>query len=219
MGTTLSPSGHDITHVYADGGCILGNPSPHGGTWAYVQVNLSQDRKIAARSGVVTNIAFGAPVTNNAMEFYAVLRSLEALPDGWIGTVLTDSQCTIQRFTGGKRSFVGIPDEWSDRMVRVLARLGGTSWVQLAGHPSPEELAAGHRLKKRADGTTAPGAPVSKYQVMCDRQCTRLSTEYQVRNGIARPEAPPRVFEAVPDDDEAPSGPFSALADYAAVLP
>src|SRR4051794_9669611 len=130
-----SPSGHQVTHVYADGGCVLKNPSQHAGTWAFVHVNGAADRKVAALSGIYPADSFGGPVTNNAMEFYAVLKSLEALPDGWIGTVLTDSQCTLTRWTGSGGRFTGLPVKWIERMVRVQRRLGGTSWVQLAGHP------------------------------------------------------------------------------------
>ena len=50
-----------VTHVFADGGCILGNPSAYGGTWAYLYADLAGDRKIDGRCGVVTNASFGTP--------------------------------------------------------------------------------------------------------------------------------------------------------------
>src|SRR5689334_20831913 len=136
----MSAGSTEVTHVYADGGCILANPSEYGGTWAYRHVNLAAGDRVDGRSGVVTNERFGALVTNNAMEFFAVLRALEALPDGWTGVVGSDSQCTIQRWKGDRRSFKGIPWEWSQRMMVVLARLGQLDWDQLVGHPSAADI-------------------------------------------------------------------------------
>lgn len=208
----LSPSGHEVTHVYADGGCILRNPSEYGGTWAYVHVNAAEDRKVAALSGVYQSDRFGGPVTNNAMEFYAVLKGLEALPDGWIGTVLTDSQVTISRWTGEGGRFTGIPVGWIERMVAVRRRLGGTFWVQLAGHPTAEELRRGYRLKELPDGTIRAAGATSKWQVACDERCAALSLRYQVEHGLRAmtPKAAQVAYVAEPPDP-AP-GPFAALA-------
>lgn len=209
-----------ITHVFADGGCILGNPSEHGGTWAYLYVDMQRDQKVDGRCGVVTNVNFGAGVTNNAMEFYAVLRALEGLPEGWGGTVASDSQCTITRWTGSKRDFKGIPWEWSDRMVRALARLGELTWLQLAGHPTKLDLERGHKIKLGADGEIVEGLPVSKWQHQCDRQCTRLAQQYRDIHGIVREPAPPIVVGPEPTEAERlAASPFAALAPLAAVLP
>src|SRR6266542_3390205 len=147
--TARSPT---VTHVYADGGCILGNPSEHGGTWAYLHVNGPADQKVAGRSGLITTARFGALVTNNVTEFYAVLKALEALPDGWSGPIHSDSTCTITRWRGRPRWIDGIPYQWQRRMAVVKARLGELDWIHLAGHPTAEELERGRRLKKLADG-------------------------------------------------------------------
>jgi ribonuclease HI len=211
MAAILSPSGHEVTHVYADGGCILANPSSYGGTWAYVHANPAEDRKVAGLSGIYPADRFGGPVTNNAMELLAVLKGLEALPDGWIGTVLTDSQVTITRWTGSKVAFVGIPKAWALRMRAVLARLGGTTWTQLAGHPTAEELERGYRIKTLPDGSTRAAGVTSKWQVMCDRRCSALSVEYQVRHGLAVPDAAtPRTYTV--GSPEPAASPFAALA-------
>ena len=210
-----SPSGHEVTHVYADGGCILANPSPHGGTWAYVHVAAdgSAERKVRAMSGIVPARKFGGPVTNNAMEFMAVLKALEALPDGWIGTVLTDSQVTITRWTGEGGRFTGIPVSWIERMVAVKRRLGGTFWVQLAGHPTAEELRRGYRLKELPDGTTRAAGATSKWQVACDERCAALSLRYQVEHGLLAPTPKAARVAYVAEPTEPSPGPFAALAD------
>ncbi|MGE4164220.1 MAG: hypothetical protein AB7G23_21060 [Vicinamibacterales bacterium] len=208
-----------VTHVFADGGCILGNPSEYGGTYAWLHVDGPLNRKVEGRSGVVTNATFGALVTNNAMEFLAVLRALEALPDGWSGVVASDSQCTITRWTGAKRDFKGIPWEWSDRMVTVLARLGELTWRQLAGHPTKLDLERGHKIKL-VDGAVVEGLPVSEWQAACDRQCTRLAQQYRDIHGIVREPPPPIIFEAGQSEAEKlAAGPFAALAPLAAALP
>jgi ribonuclease HI len=208
-----------VTHVFADGGCILGNPSEHGGTWAYLHVDGPLNRKVEGRSGIVTNARFGAPVTNNAMEFLAVLKALEALPDGWSGVVASDSQCTLTRWQGSKRDFKGIPWEWSDRMQAVLARLGELTWRQLAGHPTKLDLERGRKIKL-VDGIVVEGLPVSEWQAACDAQCTRLARQFREQYGIVREPPPPIVFEhALTDAQRLAEGPFAALAPLAEVLP
>ena len=100
------------------------------------------------------------------------------------------------------------------------ARLGELTWLQLAGHPTAQELARGRRLRLAEDGTEIEGGPVSVWQVACDRQCASLAQQYRVRHGIVREPAPPLVFEAAPTESEGPeSGPFGRLAGYRAVRP
>jgi ribonuclease HI len=215
METTASA----ITHVFADGGCILANPSAYGGTWAYVHVDLAGDRKLDGRCGVITSSSFGAPVTNNAMELYAVLRALEGLPDGWTGIVATDSQCTLQRWTGTRRDFKGIPWEWSDRMTAVLARLGELTWWQLAGHPTLADLMRGHKVKLGPDGGEIPGLPVSKWQTLCDKQCRRLAYQYRASYGLSPAPREPIVFDGRSPEELVASGPFAPLVGYVAARP
>jgi ribonuclease HI len=215
----MSASSAEATHIFADGGCILGNPSEHGGTWAYVHVDLAGERKIVGRSGIVPNARFGAAVTNNAMELYAVLKGLEALPDGWSGTVATDSQCTLQRWTGTRRDFKGIPWEWSDRMTRVLGRLGELAWLQLAGHPTVADLARGYKVKPGAAGAEQAHLPVSRWQVMCDRQCRRLAQQFRDMHGLSPAPRAPIVFDAPGPERLVAAGPFAGLAGYVAARP
>ncbi|MCK8265740.1 hypothetical protein LW980_17860, partial [Erwinia amylovora] len=72
------------TEVYADGGVVMVNPSPHGGTWAWCHV--SGERMAASGSGSFPPAEYGMEsASNNLTEFLALLHGLEALPDGWAG--------------------------------------------------------------------------------------------------------------------------------------
>jgi ribonuclease HI len=150
--------------VYSDGGVVKVNPSPTGGMWAACHVD-AVDNLVWSASGVVLadpDDEFLPLVTNNQTEFRAMLAGLEALPDGWSGTVYADSLVTIRRFRDDAR-VAGIPLEWRKRMAYVLGRLGTLTYVLLDGHPTRAQLAAG--VGKR-------GNPVSRWNVWCDEACT-----------------------------------------------
>jgi len=152
--------------VYADGGCVLVNPSPHGGTWAWCHVTAGE--RVRESGGTVTPAEIGmGKVSNNQTEFLALLLCLEALPDGWSGRVFTDSGVTLGRFRDGDKT-KGIPAPWVRRLNAVRHRLGRLEYVLLGGHPSKKELAAGVRKD---------GKPVSEHNVWCDRECQRRAKE------------------------------------------
>jgi len=151
-----------IERVYADGGVCLKNPSPIGGSWAWLQV--AHDEVLREASGHVTPGQAGFPggtVSNNFTELLAAVLALEALPDGWCGTLYTDSQVTLYRLTGS-RKFGGIPEPLRRRCQAQLARVGFVRVVLLGGHPSRKDLAAGYRRD---------GLPVSKFNVRADELC------------------------------------------------
>ncbi len=150
-----------IVAVYSDGGCIRANPSPIGGTWACVGVD-ADDLHVFEHSGVVRPTDLGGhPVTNNQMEFYALLVALESLPPRWSGRVCSDSQVTLGRFFGGQK-MTGIPLRWVTRASTAIGRAGTLEPMQLSGHPTREQLRRG--IGKR-------GTPVSIHNVWADRQC------------------------------------------------
>lgn len=154
----------DPVAVYSDGGVVNVNPSPIAGMWATCHVD-ADDTLVWSASGVVLadpDDDFLSLVTNNQTEFRALLAGLEALPDGWSGTVYCDSLVTIRRFRDDAR-VAGIPYDWRKRMAYVLGRLGALNYVLLDGHPTRAQLAAG--VGKR-------GNPVSKWNVWCDEACT-----------------------------------------------
>lgn len=162
----------DVIAVYADGGLIHSNPSTTGGTWATCHVDADGER-VWSRSGVILADAADplfAEVGNNQCEFYALLNGLEALPDGWSGTVYTDSLLTIRRFRDLERTgLAGIPNDWRRRAAVTLGRLGQLAYVLLDGHPTRVQLAAG--VGKR-------GNPVSEHNVFCDKACTAEAKRY-----------------------------------------
>lgn len=155
----------NIVAVYADGGCILRNPSPYGGTWAYCLVDAAGQR-VQGESGVIT--VAGETVSNNLAEFVAVVMGLEALPAHWSGRVCSDSKVTLGRLFWQWRLRL-LPDEWVIRGGEALERLGPLTPVLLDGHPTRAHLAAG--IGKR-------GHPVSEHNVWCDAACGEQAREY-----------------------------------------
>jgi ribonuclease HI len=169
-----------ITAIFADGGCVQANPSPFGGTWAWAHVDAA-GRRVDADSGLY--VACGAAgctlprhwpeplVTNNQMELAALILGLEALPDGWSGTVYSDSQISLRLLFGGAR-LNELPASLIQRGSAVLQRLGRCEAIRLDGHPTRRQLATG--VGKR-------GGPVSIQNVFCDAECTRQAREAVTR--------------------------------------
>jgi ribonuclease HI len=169
------PTSYQPVAVYADGGCVSCNPSPYGGSWAWRQVD-ARGLVPQAMSGLF--IACGESscqqsdhwpmpvVTNNAMEFVAVVLALEYLPPGWHGQVCSDSRITLERFFNGAR-MAGIPDIWRLRGAEAMRPLDWAHCtpVLVKGHPTRADLATGvHAIS---------GRPVSEHNVRCDAACTR----------------------------------------------
>lgn len=177
----------DVREVYADGGCVRVNPSPHGGTWAWCHVNAAGER-VAGASGTVRPADTGFPVvSNNQTEFLALLLCLEALPDGWAGRAFTDSGVTLTRFSHPNTAKTnGLPPAWVGRMRVTMDRLGEVEFVLLGGHPSKKELAAGVRKD---------GKPVSIFNVWCDEQCQRQGADFSAALDHPSP-APGEILEA-----------------------
>ena len=151
-----------VTALYADGGVIRINPSPIGGTWAWCHVNATNQR-IHTASGVVIPRRSCPMITNNLTEMIALVKGLEALPEGWAGVVYSDSQITLGRlFEGWKMS--GIPPVLIRQGQAAMARLdwANCTYVLLDGHPTKAQLLAGRGKR---------GAPVSEHNVFCDKAC------------------------------------------------
>lgn len=155
--------------VYTDGGVIGLNPSMIGGTWAFCYVDAGGKRRHDA-AGIVRPADVGLPtITNNLTELLAAVMALESLPEGWTGTMYTDSLITLYRVQGFQPNrrrpakFNGIPGFLRDRLKIAVGRLGAFSLVLLGGHPTKADLARGARLG---------GLPVSAHNVWCDRACT-----------------------------------------------
>lgn len=160
-----------ILEVYADGGQILASPSPYGGTWAFVMV--ADGVVVDEESGLLLPHHLGTRrVTNNDAEMYALLRALEAAPDGADVAAHSDSECTLKRFARiarGQRPTKTMHPELSERAEWAFDRLGVVTFAHLKGHPTKEDLARGHNDK---------GQKVSQHQVRCDELCTEQATRF-----------------------------------------
>jgi ribonuclease HI len=151
-----------IVALYADGGVILKNPSIFGGTWAWTAVDEYDER--VTRAGGVVPATPSRPITNNQMEQIAIVLALEAMPEGWSGTVCSDSRIALGRVFEGW-SGRNIPNNLAKRSALALVRLGRVDFVNLQGHPTKEDLCRGVGAKR--------GLPVSKHNVWCDKECGR----------------------------------------------
>lgn len=152
--------------LFCDGGVIAVNPSPHGGTWAWVLVE--RDFPTAKGSGVVLPEHYGLPkVTNNLTELVAAVQALDTVGPKWDGVLWTDSKVTLHRLTDGQ-GFAGIPQALR---LQVLALRRQRKWsVRLVGgHPTKAELACGSK---------ANGTPTSVWNQWCDHRCRQLAERF-----------------------------------------
>lgn len=148
--------------LYCDGGVVGKNPSPIGGTWAWCGVDESGAR-IIERGGFVPS-PNGRPITNNHTEQIAIVLALEAMPEGWVGMVCSDSMVALGRvFQGWKCK--NLPANIERRARAAVTRLGPIKTMLLQGHPTKADLAAGIGKKR--------GLPVSIHNAWCDAECNR----------------------------------------------
>lgn len=161
-----------MSDLYCDGGVIGANPSDVGGTWAFriIESRPPEDAVITEASGLITPDENLPAITNNLTEMLALVRGLQALPEGWAGTVYSDSQITLGRaFMGWK--WKNIPAWLHHEYQQARARLNWQNirWVLLSGHPTRAEL---------ANGISKSGRPVSAHNVWCDMACGKVAEEY-----------------------------------------
>jgi len=165
--------------LYADGGVIQKNPSEIGGTWAYIIVDDDDETILYRDSGVVTRAEVGVPVTNNQMEFLALVRGLlgHTSLSAHLTEVRSDSNISLGRLFKGW-SITNIPQWMIDEWKTALKHYDTKVWTNclmmkhtlLDGHPTKSQLANG--FGKR-------GHPVSKFNVLCDRMCNEEAQEYK----------------------------------------
>jgi ribonuclease HI len=159
-----------INEIYTDGGVIKSNPSPYGGTWAWCGVDAEGNRVIE-RGGFVesTNTV---QITNNHTEQMAIVRALEEMPDGWSGTLYSDSKVALGRVFRNERT-KNLPECVIRRTKVAMARMGQIKTVLLQGHPTKDDLARGWGKKR--------GLPVSKHNVWCDEECNRQKELFEAK--------------------------------------
>lgn len=153
-----------VKAVYTDGGLVLKNPSPVGGSWAYRLVD-SIDR---LGGNVVKEFSGGRiqpEITNNTTEFIAAVLAFRQLPEGWSGLWLPDSEVTVTRLLyGGKGK--GLSEDQIKWGRETMERMGKIEVQLLGGHPTRKALASGFR---------ADGKPVSIHNVWCDKACGEVN--------------------------------------------
>lgn len=160
-----------MLRLYTDGGVILKNPSPIGGTFAWVIV--INDKVVDSEVGVITPIEMMTDlVTNNQTELLAAIHGLHNIAGMEKDVIVhSDSSTTIGRVFK-KFPFNNIPD-WMvmllKREQKRLEHFRTFRYVQLDGHPTKQQLAQG--FGKR-------GNPVSKWNVLCDQMCNDAAQKY-----------------------------------------
>jgi len=157
-----------LFEVYTDGGVIGRNPSPVGGTWAFCFVEA--DQRVREESGVIPGDEL-SQITNNMTELFAILKALEALPDGARAHVHSDSQVSLGRVFSGWR-LKNVPAYMRFMLERERARFKafeGFTVTLLEGHPSSSELARGF----------GENHPVSQHNVWCDHACTEAGRKFR----------------------------------------
>lgn len=167
--------------LYVDGGVIHQNPSPYGGTWAWVLVDPDENKMVKCESGAfmpgILRDTLGHPyqlVTNNVTEMFAMLKGLHNIEPGKRVYVYSDSKITLGRIWDGWKC-KGLPpllDQW---MIEESTRLDleNIPHFHLDGHPTPAQLIS---------GIGRHGNPVSQWNKLCDDLC-REAGELLPRNG------------------------------------
>lgn len=149
-----------VKRLYTDGGTIKKHPSDIGGTWAWC-VTDENDDYIYGESGFFP-APKGMDITRFQAEFAALTRGLEALPNGWFGTVCADCELTINRFFKNHSCF-NIPPNMLGRGKTALERMGEMKYVLLQSKPTKADIENG--TGKRS------GLPVSQWNKWCDKKC------------------------------------------------
>jgi ribonuclease HI len=119
--------------LYTDGSTIMKNPSPYGGTYAWIVVN-SANKAVMTGSGVYTPDKIGADVvTNNQMELVAILHGLQAARTKGhvIREIVSDSRITLGRLFDGWR-LKNVPDWMIEMMDNTSLR--GVRGTFVKGH-------------------------------------------------------------------------------------
>lgn len=164
-----------VVELYCDGGVVLKNPSPYGGTWAWVAVD--ENGEVVKEDSGFVPAPEGRPVSNNHTEQIAIIKGLEAMEPGWSGTVLSDSMIALGRVFQSWRT-KNLPDNIIKRTREALMRVGNPKTVLLKGHPTKKELERGTHTKRFKTYEKGPKIvwkdieiPVSIHNVRCDELC------------------------------------------------
>ena len=124
------PGGMRMIVMYTDGSCLR-NPGGPGG-WAAVIVEEDDSERVVVGGEEST--------TNNRMEMLAVIKGLEAVPEGAEVLVHSDSQYVVNTMTRNWRRNVN-RDLWSRLDAQIRGRTVRWRWVRgHAGNPMNEKV-------------------------------------------------------------------------------
>lgn len=162
--------------VFVDGGLLGRNPSPIGGTYGIVYIQID-DTVISELSGVIDaeTLGYNGFVSNNVSELYALcLGILKITPvHGLEVHFYSDSEITLGRVFCGD-ALNNVPD-WLKEMTRNarlhLRKLNLKGYTLLAGHSSIADCAAGWNKAKNL--------PASKWNTHVDRMCNQARAKYE----------------------------------------
>ena len=154
----------EVDSLYTDGGLLGMNK--HGGTWAWVGVKNGY--RVFEACGRILNTD-SVIITNNHTEQIAICLALEAMPDGWSGTVYSDSKIALGRVFENWAT-KNLPRSIILRSQTALKRLGTVKYELLQGHPTESDLKLGIGKKRLY--------PVSIHNVRCDQLCEYQRKEY-----------------------------------------
>lgn len=159
--------------LFTDGGVISKNPSPYGGTWAWVLVH---EGKMVDRSSGILPVSL-SPITNNQTELLAIIEGLKSVPLASTLEICSDSSISLGRVFRGS-SFNNIPFWMETQLLQVKRSFrywDKFSYTLIDGHPTKAQLASG--IGKH-------GHPVSKWNKLCDDLCRAEAENYWKNKNI-----------------------------------
>lgn len=176
-----------IEALWCDGGVIYTNASPFGGTYAWCGVNAAGE--IIKHGFAVVPAPDGREVTNNDTEIIAVIQAMRSVPDGWSGTIYTDSMVTITRFQNIRNDLLHritkIPKNVLAEAINQMGRMGKVAFKLVKGHPDAASLEIGvyeyDLVRQKANPRV-----VSRFNVWCDAKCGTLAKGWIEEHGFTK---------------------------------
>lgn len=170
-----------MLRLYTDGGVVKKNPSPIGGTWAWILVK-DDNHIISSHKGFISpkDMQMGDFVTNNQTELLAVVQGLCYLDNYEVVEICSDSEITLGRLFRGS-PFKNIPEWMKSALEQEKERLINFklfTYELMDGHPTAIEVL--HGIGKK-------GHVTSRFNVMCDDMCKQVAERYKDVTIIKQP--------------------------------
>lgn len=160
-----------MTDLYTDGGLLSRNPSSLGCTAAFVAVREGLVIEQMAWRMTCEDLGL-SEVSSNTAELLAAIFALRWIgieQPGWAGKLHTDSEVTATRLRRGqvglRWDMRGVTSRMNTWFRLAMAKVGKFEVIELGGHPTRADLAA---------GVNKYGLPVSRWNVLADKLCNRV---------------------------------------------